>query len=122
LWEIKHGVEVGSPILHEGRLYWAHQESGIAFCVDAKTGGVVYQERLQPRPGRIYASGIIADGKLYYVSRESGAYVLAASPRFKLLSHNVIKSDSSVFNATPAISRGQLLLRSDGYLYCLDER
>jgi outer membrane protein assembly factor BamB len=100
-------------------LYWANEESGIAYCVNAKDGEVVYKERLEPRPGRIYASGVIGDGKLYYVSRENGVYVLAAEPRFKLLAHNTIASDESIFNATPAISRKQLLLRSDRYLYCI---
>jgi outer membrane protein assembly factor BamB len=82
----------------------------------------VYQERLEPRPGRVYASGVCADGKIYYVSRENGAYVLAAQPRFELLAHNQIASDTSVFNATPAISQGKILLRSDSFLYCIDEK
>jgi hypothetical protein len=92
------------------------------YCVKAETGDLVYQERLQPRPGRIYASGVIADGKLYYVSRENGTFVLAAEPKYKLLAHNQIESDISVFNATPAVSRKQLLLRSDKYLYCIGQQ
>lgn len=121
-WEIEHGSEVCTPVYYKGHLYWTNEESGIAYCINASNGDVVYQERLQPRPGRIYASGVIGDGKLYYVSRENGTYALSAEPRFKLLSHNTIESDTSVFNATPAISRGQLLLRSDKYLYCVGEK
>ncbi|MGI8979922.1 MAG: hypothetical protein ACR2FY_11915 [Pirellulaceae bacterium] len=48
--------------------------------------------------------------------------MLAAKPRYELLAHNVLQSDSSVFNATPAITRGQLLLRSDKYLYCVGKK
>jgi outer membrane protein assembly factor BamB len=92
------------------------------YCVNAKTGEVVYKERLEPRPGRIYASGVIADGKLWYVSRENGTYVLPAEPRYQLLARNTIESDDSVFNATPAISQRQLLLRSDKCLYCIGEK
>ena len=55
-------------------------------------------------------------------SREKGTYVLAAAPKYELLAHYMFASDASVFNATPAVSRGQLLLRSDKYLYCLGER
>ena len=47
---------------------------------------------------------------------------MAAKPKFELLAHNVIESDDSVFNATPAISRGQLLLRSDRHLYCIGKK
>ena len=122
IWDIKHGSEVCTPVFHGGHLYWTNEESGLAYCVDAKLGELVYKERLEPRPGRIYASGIVADGKLYYVSRESGTFVLAAEPRYKLLAHNTIANDTSVFNATPAVSRKQLLLRSDRFLYCVGER
>jgi outer membrane protein assembly factor BamB len=119
VWDIKHGGEICTPVFHNGHLYWTNEESGVAYCVDAKTGDVVYKERLEPRPGRIYASGILGDGKLYYVSRENGTFVLSAEPRYKLLAHNTIGTDKSVFNATPAVSRGQLLLRSDRCLYCI---
>jgi hypothetical protein len=61
----------------------------------------------------------VADGKIYYVSREKGVYVLAAKPEYELLAHNVIAGDSSIFNASPAVSDGQLLLRSDTHLYCI---
>ena len=80
VWDIPHGSEVGTPVHYGGHLYWANEESGIVYCVKASNGEVVYKERLQPRPGRIYASGVVADGKLYYVSRENGTYVLPAAP------------------------------------------
>jgi outer membrane protein assembly factor BamB len=83
---------------------------------------VVYKQRLNPPSGRVYASGIIANGKLYYVSRENGAYVLPAEPRFEVLAHNRMEADQTVFNATPAVSRGALLLRSDSYLYCIAQK
>jgi len=45
--------------------------------------------------------------------------VLEAGPRFKLLAHNTLAADAGVCNGNPAISNGQLLLRSDRYLYCI---
>jgi outer membrane protein assembly factor BamB len=36
-----------------------------------------------------------------------------------LLAHNLIEGDSSVFNASPAVSNGRLILRSDRCLYCI---
>lgn len=118
-WEIKKGSGVCTPVFYEGHVYWTYEERGIAFCLNAKTGAIVYEERLQPTPGLIYASGVMADGKLYYVSRDNGTYVLAAKPQFELLAHNVIASDTSTFNATPAIHNSRLLLRSDRFLYCV---
>ena len=122
VWEAKHGSAVCTPVFFEDHLYWTNDASGIAYCVNAKTGTTVYEKRLEPRPDRIYASGIIADGKLYYVSREKGTYVLLAAPKYEVLAHNTFAADASVFNATPAVSRGQLLLRSDKYLYCIGRK
>jgi outer membrane protein assembly factor BamB len=82
---------------------------------------LVYKKRLEPRPGRIYASPVAADGKLYYVSRDQGAYVLAAKPDFELLAHNKIETDQSVFNGSVAVFQGKLLLRSDKFLYCIGQ-
>jgi outer membrane protein assembly factor BamB len=122
VWSLPRGSRVSSPVYHQGYLYWVRESEGIAACVDAKTGTVVYEERLMPRPGNIYASPIIADGKLYYVSREAGTYVLPAKPEFKILAHNTLETDKSLFNGSPAISRGCILLRSDRSLYCIGEK
>lgn len=119
LWEVKKGTNVPSPVVHEGYLYWAHDSRGTIYCVDAKTGKDAYEERLDPRSGKIYASPLAADGKLYYVSRDAGVYVVAAQPKFELLAHNKIGSDASVFNGSPAVVDGRLLLRSDRALYCI---
>jgi outer membrane protein assembly factor BamB len=103
-------------------LYWTDEQSGLAYCVDAKTGKSVYQERLAPAPGRIYAAGVLAGGRIYYVSREKGTYVVKAKPKFELVAHNVIEDDKSVFNATPALEDGRIYLRSDKCLYCIGKK
>ena len=119
LWVTGKGSNVSSPVYHAGHLYWVHESRGVAYCLDAATGDVVYEERLAPRPGRIYSSATLVDGKLYCVSQHMGTYVLAAKPEFELLAHNTFDDDSSRTNAIPVVSRGQLLLRSDKYLYCV---
>lgn len=119
VWTINKGSEVCSPVYHEGHLFWTSENGGMAYCVNAATGQTVYQERLTPEPGLVYASAVLAEGRLYYVSRQKGTYVVAAKPKFALLAHNVIESDDSIFNGTPAISQGRLFLRSDKYLYCI---
>ena len=108
---------VASPLVHDGNIYWAANST--AFCVNAADGKQIYRERLQGASGENYASPILADGKIYYVSRESGTYVVDAAPKFKLLAHNTMEQDKSVFNGTPAVSGSQLFLRSDRYLYCI---
>jgi outer membrane protein assembly factor BamB len=119
LWEIRKGSNVTSPVFHDGHLYWA-SDRGTAYCIEASSGDVVYEERLSPRPRRIYASAVIADGKIYVVSQQTGTYVLAAAPEFELVAHSD-PLDESIFNGSPAIADGKLLLRSDKYLYCLQQ-
>jgi outer membrane protein assembly factor BamB len=119
LWRENKGSNVSSPVYHDGHLYWAADHGGVVYCQDAATGKIVSQERLKPAPEIIYASCLLADGKLYYVSQKQGTYVLAAKPKFELLAHNVFEDDNSRANASPAVSNGQLLLRTDQNLYCI---
>ena len=68
-----------------------------------------------------YASPVVADGRIYYVTRENGTIVLAAGKKFEVLAHNKL-DDKSVFNCSPAVSKGRLFLRSDEYLYCIGSK
>lgn len=112
-------TRVCTPVYHEGHLY-AMDQAGYASCVDAKTGEEVYRERMDISGSgdKIYASIVAGDGKLYGVTREDGTVVLALTPKFRELARNHL-GDDSIFNATPAIHNGQLLLRSDKALYCI---
>lgn len=69
-----------------------------------------------------YASAVAADDKIYIPSRTSGVFVLAADSEFKLLACNSFEGDESRFDGTPAISDGQIFLRSNKYLYCVGEK
>jgi outer membrane protein assembly factor BamB len=121
VWKIRKGSNVVSPVFHDGYLYWAKEEKGIAYCVKADDGKVMYEKRMGVE-GKLYASPIAVDGKIYYVSREGGTFVLPAKPEFEKLAHNVIDSDDSIFNGSPIVSDGDLLLRSDKFLYCIGNR
>jgi len=121
LWRTERYSNVSSPIYYDGRLYFAHEQKAIAYCLNAKTGEVVYEEPLGPRAGQVYASPVLADGKIYYVTRRGGVYVVAAKPAFELLAHNSL-GDRSTFNASPAVAGNRLLIRSDTYLYCLGDK
>ena len=101
----------------DGHIYWV-DDRGVASCLDATTGERAYRERL-PNAGGVYASTLVADGKLYAVTRRNGTFVLALGPEFKILAHNRLDSDDTDFNASPAVSNGHLLLRSNRLLYCV---
>jgi len=121
-WKINKGSNVSSPVFHDGHLYFAHENLGIVYCVEARTGTIVYEERLQPSPGQICASPVLADGRLYYLSRGGSGIVLSAKPKFEQLARNALAGDRSTFNATPALTGNRLLLRSDRFLYCIGKK
>ena len=117
LWQADKGSNVSSPVYHNGYLFWAKEKGGVVYCVNAETGKVVYQERLKPGAKEIYATPLLADGRLYYISREEGIFVVAATPEFKLLSHTKL-DDDTLFSASPVpLEDGAVLLRSDKFLY-----
>ncbi len=119
-WTASVGAYVPSPIIHDGHLYWVN-DRGISYCLNTNNGEVIYQRRLSGAR-EVYGSVVLADGNLCVVSRENGTFVLAARPEFEQLAHNEFQSDRSVFNASPALSNGQLLLRSDEFLYCIGRK
>src|SRR5262249_2596202 len=120
LWTFSGGSNVTSPVVAGDHLFWV-SDSGTAYCLELKEGKKVYSERLSGA-GRVYGSALAADGKLYVPSREKGVYVLGATPKFEQLAHNSFKDDRSIFNASPVPSNGQLLIRSDQYLYCVGKK
>lgn len=120
LWKINKGANVSSPVLHDGHLYWAKDKGGVLYCVRADSGKVMYEKRLRPSSKEIYATPLLADDRLYYVSREKGIFTVAAEPEFELLEHTKFAEDDSFFAASPVpLEDGSVLLRSDRYLYRL---
>ncbi len=131
VWTGKAISAVVTPITYEGRLYCISQ--GIATCADAKTGETIFKERVgtvggsnQPRrrgPGGMdYSSPVLAAGKIYQFTKSGTCYVIAAEPEFKLLATNTFESDKSEFNGTPAISNGEMFVRSNRFLYSIGKK
>lgn len=115
LWSKTGGSYVASPVFHKGHLYWLN-DRGIAFCVDAKTGEDVLRKRVG---GQFYASMLLLNNRLVAVSRFGGTRVLEASPKMTQVALNKL-SDTSDFSGSPAIADGQMILRSDKFLYCIE--
>jgi len=117
LWTSLKGSNVSSPVYLDGHLYWMHEQRGIAYCAVAETGEVVYEERIE-RGNQVYSSALLADGKVYYLSRDGQTYVVAAKPKFEQLATNNLR-DGGVFNSSPAVDGSRILIRSDKFLYCI---
>ncbi|MCM2373539.1 outer membrane protein assembly factor BamB family protein [Aporhodopirellula aestuarii] len=69
--------------------------------------------------GGDYASPVVADGKIYITTNAGMVHVIEAKPEFKVIASNDMTFDKSGFGSTPAISDGNLFLRSNNTLYCI---
>ena len=56
LWQTRKGSNVSSPLYYHGRIYFAHDQGSLFYCLDAATGETIYQERLPQRFGVVYGS------------------------------------------------------------------
>lgn len=118
VWLGRKGSNVSSPVYHDGHVYWMHDNQGIAYCAEAAGGAIRHQERVAGA-AQIYASPVVADGKLFYFDRSGRGFVVAAAPKFELLAKNPPLEERAVVNASPAVADGRLLVRTDRALYCL---
>ena len=69
--------------------------------------------------GQDYSSAVIADGKLFYARRGGDVFVVKLGDEFEQLASNRFESSAGDFNAAPAVSDGQLFIRSSKTLYCV---
>ena len=111
----KVGASHCSPLLVGDRLCWF---SGLARAVSAKDGSILQQERLEDL-ANLYSSPIGDGATIVVFTRRAGAYTLRAKD-LTVINHNDL-DDTSGINASPALSGGQLFIRSNGYLYCIGQ-
>jgi len=70
--------------------------------------------------GGDYGSPVLADGKLFYTSRTGDTFVLKVGEKLEQVSVNKLGEDET-FGSTPAISDGQIFIRSNKHLYCISK-
>jgi outer membrane protein assembly factor BamB len=103
----KDGTYIPTPLVYQGHLYTLHNDGRLS-CYDAKTGTLVYRERVRPG-GSFSASPVAADGRLFFTSEEGEVFVVRAGPKFELLATN---ATGGITMATPAISDGLIIFRT----------
>jgi len=117
VWSVNRGGSYMQTPLVYGEYLYNLQVNGALTCFKAKTGEKVYSQTLGKMKG-FSASGVAADGKLYFPSEEGDIYVIQAGPEFKLLSVNSMKD---ICMATPAISAETLFFRTQHFVAAVSE-
>lgn len=115
-WSIRRGGNyMTTPIVYGDFLYCCF-DNGRLSCFAAKTGKILYRERLSSKSVGFSSSPVAADGKIYFTSEKGEVYVVKAGPEFKLLSVNPMRETCM---ATPAISQGCLFFRTRNNLVAI---
>jgi outer membrane protein assembly factor BamB len=113
LWRIGSGAPyLSSLVYYEGLVYMANG-LGIVTAVDARSGKRVWQERM----GGIYsASPVAANGRIYLLNEGGETVVIRAGRELEIVARNALDERAV---ASPAISNGQLFIRTDTDLICI---
>lgn len=119
LWhKIRDKQRIGSGVITGGHFYILNTP-GTAQCLELQTGKQVWEERLQGSPGRSesWASMVLSGDRIYVMNQAGDTIVLRASPKFEQLAVNTLGDGLS--NSSPAVSDGQLFLRTHRHLWCI---
>jgi outer membrane protein assembly factor BamB len=113
VWRYDRQVpDVSSPVIVGRELYFVSSR-GIASCLDAESGEMVWQHRLG---GGFAASPLAADGKLFFTSQDGTTIVLRPGRKYEELARNQLFGRTL---ASLAVAGEALLIRTDPLLYCL---
>jgi len=117
IWSTTNGPDVPTPVT-DGKYFYIINDRGIMWCLDAKTGAEIYaQQRL--KPAAYSGSPVLADGKIYVTNEDGLTSVVKAGPTFELLAENALEDYCL---SSPAISDGQIFIRTAQNLYCIGKK
>jgi len=118
VWSIKRGAAYMPTVLVYGDYLYNLRMNGSLSCFEAKTGKLIYKERI-PEARGITASGVASNGKLYYATEQGDVYIMKAGAEFKVLAKNSL---GDIVMATPAISGNSLYFRTQHYLIAVGKQ
>jgi outer membrane protein assembly factor BamB len=106
---------MSTPAVADG-LVFAADSLRVFHCVDAKTGQPLWTQELK---GEVWASALIADGKVYLGTRRGDFWIFALSREKKVLSQLELGAPIS---ATPVAANGVLYVGTMTQLYALQAK
>jgi outer membrane protein assembly factor BamB len=111
-WRTNKGVAyVPSPIIQGDHLLIV-SDSGVAHCFDAKTGDILWEERVREH----HASLASAEGRVYFINDFGTLRAVKPSATYDCVAQSEL--GEKVF-ASPALSNGQLFIRTDKAMLCV---
>src|SRR5262249_96511 len=111
VWRLRKSVANKPSLQLAGDLLFMIDDGGIATCIEAKTGAIIWSERVG---GNFSASPLLAEGHIYFCKEEGKTTVIEAGRQYKVLAQNTLPDG---FMASPAVAGKALFLRTRTHLY-----
>ena len=116
LWrEEKQPQSIGSPVAVDGYIYRPNAGPGTIECINPADGKMMWTDRAS---GSNFWGSIARAGANLYVTDQQGTTIVFRpnSEKYEQIASNKLNDPS---NATPAISSGNIFIRTDGFLWCI---
>ena len=109
-YKLRRSIPYVPTSVAKGNLLFLWSDAGIVTCVQAKTGKVHWQERVE---GRFFGSPVWVEDRLFCISTTGKVVVISASEKFNPIAVNDLEEAS---NATPALAKDRIYFRTLGHL------
>ena len=123
VWLVKREKRhrLSSGVIKDKHIYISNT-IGVAECLELAAGKQLWEERLKATGanGETWGSMVLAGDRLYVINQSGETFVLRATPeKFEQLAVNPLGERC---NTTPAISNGEIFIRTDQALWCVSEK
>ena len=121
-WKKTKGMPYVPSAILVGGQYFMVKDGGLCTSYDAKTGKEIYVQQRAVANGRYYASPVSANGNIYVVSLDEGAFTVlkAGTDSPEVVAENP-KLDEKT-SATPAIVGDTIYVRTANHLWAFAEK
>lgn len=114
-WSLKKNVPHTPSMLANEEWIYSISDDGIAMCVEAATGEIVYKKRVG---GGFSSSPVMVDNKIYYTNESGLTTVIATGPDYKVLAENDLGERTL---ASAAVHGNALFIRTANAIYRIEE-
>jgi hypothetical protein len=115
VWRDDKGAPYVPSLLIAGDYLLSENVGGTAFCYEAATGKVFWEEKL----GRHHASPFLLNGLVYFLNDEGQINVVKPGQSFERIAQYELGEQCY---ASPAVSDGQVFLRGFNHLFCIGKK
>ena len=115
VWRDTKGAPYVPSMIVAGDFLLSVNRAGVAFCHEAATGKICWQEKL----GRHHASPVLVEGRVFLVNDNGQVDVIEPGAKFERIARYELGESCY---ASPAISDGQVFLRGFEHLFCFGRK